>query len=216
MYYVYFYLRTDGTPYYVGKGTGIRAYKHCKNDIIHTPKDSSKILIYHDNLTEMWAFILERYYIRWFGRKDIGTGILRNRTDGGEGFTGTKSEKHKNNISKSLKGKTKTKEHRHNISKSMTGRVPTGGFKGQSHKDISRSKISNSLIGKTKGMITVKDYQGNKLKVYKNDPRFINGELVPINFGNSVHYPNVTCNKCNKSGKGPNMTRYHFDNCKSF
>ena len=55
--------------------------------------------------------------------------------------------------------------------------------------------------------------KGNKLKVYKDDPRYINGELIPINLGKKVNYPNVTCPHCNKSGKGPNMTRYHFNNC---
>lgn len=29
-----------------------------------------------------------------------------------------------------------------------------------------------------------------------------------------LEYPTLTCLYCNKSGRGPNMTRYHFSNCK--
>jgi len=95
IYYVYFYLREDFTPYYVGKGVKNRAFRK-RNSGIKPPKDKSRIIILHHNLSEVSAFTLERYYIRWFGRKDNGTGILRNRTDGGEGCSGriiTDSEK---------------------------------------------------------------------------------------------------------------------------
>jgi len=103
-YYTYAFLREDKTPYYIGKGRGNRAYD--KRKTIKPPKDKSRILFLKKNLTEAEAFKHEIYMIFVFGRKDLGTGILRNLTNGGEGPSGAvRSEETKKKISVARKGK---------------------------------------------------------------------------------------------------------------
>jgi len=84
-YYVYAYLRENGTPYYIGKGQRWRMnQKH--NNVGMPPRDRRVKL--KENLTEEEAHQYEIELIEKYGRKGIDEGgILRNTSIGGEGFT---------------------------------------------------------------------------------------------------------------------------------
>lgn len=140
MYYTYAYLREDGTPYYVGKGKGDRAYRKVGKPCA-TPKDKNKIIYLKTNLTEEQSFNHEKYMIFILGRKDLGTGILLNKSDGGEGASGCiPSEETRRKRSAKMKGennplygkrgkdsprygKKHTQETKDKIRKSLQGNV---------------------------------------------------------------------------------------------
>ncbi len=140
MYYTYAYLREDGTPYYIGKGKGDRAYRKVGKPCA-TPKDKSKIIQLKTNLTEEEAFNHERYMIFIIGRKDLGTGILLNKSDGGEGRSGyIPTEELKRNQSEKMKGENNP----------LYGKRGKDSPRyGKKHTQETKDKIRNSLKGKS-------------------------------------------------------------------
>jgi hypothetical protein len=164
-YYTYAFLREGGTPYYIGKGRGKRIYS--PNRLINLPTDKSRILFLKKGLTEVEAFKHEVYMIFVLGRKDTGTGILRNLTNGGEGSSGAvRSKETRNKISKANKnpsektrrkmsdsGKVKnfSEEHRKNLSESMSGE--NNPMFGIPRPEETKKKISETLSGKFLGAL---------------------------------------------------------------
>ena len=175
IYYVYAYIRSKdsqtgkaGTPYYIGKGKHNRAFDEHYN--VNTPKDRSKIIILETNLTNLGAVALERRLISWWGRKDLGTGILTNKTDGGEGIPGFKhSSDTKQKIAKSNKGKQR------NIGRKLseeTKQKISSKLKNKKRPEEACKNISKSLLGKKlsedhKRKIS----ESNKNKVFTEDSK---------------------------------------------
>lgn len=103
VFYTYLYLRDDGTPYYVGKGTRHRITQSASR---YVPVPSRDRIIVQEFETEQDVLTAEIFLISYYGRKDVGTGVLRNLTDGGDGVAGHRHTlEARQKISRSKKGR---------------------------------------------------------------------------------------------------------------
>lgn len=207
-FYVYAYIRAHfsvtadaGTPYYIGKGYGNRAYDfHSSN--IPVPKNKEYIVILENNLTEVGSFALERRLICWWGRKDIGTGVLINKTDGGDGATGYKmSVAQRSAVSERLKGKLKSAETKAKMSKSKKG-LPSNN-KGKQMSDTARQNVAAAARQRD---INHPEYRINMSQKLK--------EYYVLNPKGKHNQEKISCPHCKLIGGNNAMKRWHFDNCK--
>lgn len=187
IYYVYAYLRKfDNTPYYIGKGHRHRMFN--KNHSVTVPIDRSKIMVLAENLSNDEACKLERSLIKMYGRKDIGTGILHNRTDGGEGAPGFKQTQDH------IDSRT-TKTANAKRSKAMSGRKYTEAHClaiSEGTKGVTKSNTDNMKYSKS-------DSHRERISLGKRGKKLAT----------------VECPHCKKVGGRGNMQRYHFEYCKN-
>lgn len=151
MYYTYCYLTEDRKPYYVGKGSGDRAYDP-NHSVSLPPRD--RILILKDKLTEEDAFKHEVYMIDILGRKSQG-GILENIHRGGKQPPVF--------VAHSEQTKTKMRQRRHSEETKRKIGIKSKAkmteqekqklsdlWKGRPLEEETKRKISQSMKGKPK------------------------------------------------------------------
>jgi hypothetical protein len=191
MYYTYGHYKADSKElFYIGKGKGNRAHERdSRSDFWRNivNKHDYTIEIFADWPTEEEAFEHEKFLIECF--RDLT--VLCNLTDGGEGCSGyiwTDEQKSKLKLRKPARlGAVLSEDVRKKIGLSQIG-IP----KGSQTKEHSQ-KIGESLKGKPKSAEHVE-----KLK----------------NHGKKTSSVLRVCPNCGHQGCGPNIYRYHFDNCK--
>ena len=179
LYYTYAYLREDRTPYYIGKGKGNRIVSNQRK--INKPKDKSRIIFLKQNLTEAEAFKHEIYMIAVLGRKDLGTGILHNKTDGGDGPSGAiRSEEFKRKISEVNKGNQhwKNKKHTDETKKKLSG-VSKGKPKSESHKEAlkrawEKRRLEKPITEETKRKMSESLYKRWENEEYRERSKIFN------------------------------------------
>ena len=182
IYYTYSYLREDGSPYYIGKGKGNRAWD--KRHRVHLPTDLSRIQIIQDQLTDTESKALEIELIAKYGRKDLGTGILYNQTAGGDGASLRGKQNGMYGKSHSIEVRAKIKEARSKqVIRPRTDeqcKAQSERFKGRArpprldglpdyHTEETRAKIAAAHLGKPKkkGYVQSEEQKQKKLKSFR-------------------------------------------------
>jgi hypothetical protein len=211
IYYTYFYLRKDGTPYYVGKGKNGRAHSTQKR--VRRPPEKERIVFPEKNVDEFTAFHWERFWISFYGRKDLGTGILLNQTDGGEGPSNRIfSEESRKKMSESAKNRPEEDRRKH--SEFMSGKEPWNKGRKETREEVLKRQSESHQNPSEE--VRKKNADGHRGKTHSDDTKQRMSDKKkgkpPNNKGKKM--PIVICPHCNKSGGSSGMKKYHFDRCK--
>ncbi|WP_407305429.1 hypothetical protein [Acinetobacter sp.] len=165
--YIYVDLLTH-KPFYAGKGCGNRHLSHLKSN------KTEEILIKHiqsigtsnisvikviDEVDEELALFVEEELITKYGRMDLGTGSLLNKTSGGCGCNLIRTEVHCGNISKTLSGKKKMEDHVNKVNKNPDKIKKTADkHRGMKRSISTRQKISDKAIGRPSYNLGLNDF----------------------------------------------------------
>jgi hypothetical protein len=149
-FYVYLHLKPSGEVFYVGKGTGKRAWsrnlrnRHWKYIVAY---HGFVVQIHTDKLTEDQAFELEKQLIKHY--REIET--LANVTDGGGGVSGShvnlgvpKSETHKEKLRQINKGKKQSEQTIEKRKESIKKLVDNGWINPGKREECKRIGVKNN------------------------------------------------------------------------
>lgn len=233
MAYVYIHKRTDNNQiFYVGISSDTD-YKRASDkksrnrywDFI-VKKVGFEFEIIEDSLSWEDACEREKYWIKFYGRKDLNEGDLVNMTDGGDGLFNP-SEEIKEKYKKLYSNKTfierfgeeKAKEIGKKISKSNSGK------KRPKQSQIMKGRYVgelNPMFGKKH---TEQFKEDRRKYLIENNPGKNKSEETKIKISDSkkgkpsktkgIPRKKIICPYCGKEGGEGLMHRWHFENCKN-
>ena len=177
---------------------------------------------------------LEKHYIQLYASQIKGVGY--NISKGGIGVMWGRShtEEAKKKMSESTKGSKRSDKVKRQMSESRRG--ANNPMYGRNHTEEAKRKMGEANKGRTLSeenrrklsegcsryhLLGIKVSQETKDRISKNNARYFLGRKLSdehrkkIGKGNTGKQRILNCVYCNKSGGVSNMTRYHFENCKS-
>ena len=243
-------------PLYIGKGERRRAYGHIKearrnptpvqNDhkgnrirkLLRSGKEPIVLQLAKDGI-EAFAFALELILIRAIGRRDLKTGPLTNRTNGGEGGSGVVfSPERRAAVASRSTGRVKSQaeidktraanlgrklgpqseEHKKKRAEALRG-IP----KTKEHAaNISRGKTGKKFttahclaLGESRrGKSLSESHRRNIGLGNLGGKRSLESRRKMSNSQKGLKKPRIKCPHCLMLGAPSPLYQYHFDNCK--
>jgi hypothetical protein len=208
VFYVYEHTRPDtGAIFYVGKGKNLRCNRtsgrnlHWQRIVAKSKGFRARKIV--EDIDEELALLIEVERISQL--KELGVKLC-NMTDGGEGISNPSPEL-RAHFSKMRTGRKHTDEAKRKISLGNKGKLHSaesykrGGdtMRGRKFSRERKKQISEYTSGTKNGM-----YGKNHTEEAK--------ELISKAI---LSRPKVACPHCNRVGDLANMSRWHFNNCKT-
>ena len=233
MAYVYKHIRKDNNEiFYIGIGNDDsyeRAYQTKSRNIFWkhiVNKTDYFVEIIEDNLKWEDACLKEIEYIKNFGRRDLGIGLLVNLTDGGEGLHNPSIDV-RDKIRSHFLGKTRIEIYGAEKAKEITDKLiekNTGKKRTDEFRESQRLKVlgeNNPMFGKSR---TNEFKEARRDYFLKNNPGKNKTEVTKRNISKGrtgipsktkgIPRKKITCPHCGKIGGEGLMNRWHFENCK--
>jgi len=171
-------------PFYIGLGSGNRDTAHMrKSNLVNDPNkhktNKIKKLLENNqqpiikriftNLTFEEACKIEKTLIKSIGRNDLGKGPLTNMSNGGEGYTGPKSDEHKRKLSIAHLGKTVIWSQESLRKRAESRKRNHKGYDLESRLKISTTRIERGVAAGNKNPAFRHDIDDNKILELRNN-----------------------------------------------